>query len=180
MSKRNYLVQPKLYAERKADYATGKSINEKWKPISSEESFEKNPFGFCGNIGNSLAVDIKTKKLIFLDGYSRPNENQASLYEAISAALAMYRTICIVDKPIIESEGASGYKFPWSISLEHVETGEIFMLSEWKGAFSISTKFNSQEDLPESYKNDIEEFLNLLLSDKSPHPYDGCTAGMVA
>lgn len=180
MSKRNYLVQPELFADRKADYETGKSINNKWKPISSEEAFKKNPSGFCGNVGNSLAVDKKTKKIVFLDDFARPSESQVSLYEAISCALAMYRTICMIDNPIVEAAGASGYKVPWSIFLEHVETGEILILSEWKGAFNLSIKFHSLKDLPESYKKDMEEFMNLLLSDKSPHPYDGCTAGMVA
>ena len=180
MGKRDYLVQPKLFAERNADYEAGKSINEKWKPISSENAFKKNPDGFCGNVGTSLAIDKKTKKVLFLGDFVRLGETQISLYEAISCALAMYRTICMIENPIVESQGAAGYKVPWNISLEHVETGEILMISEWKGAFGISTRFHTQEDLPKSYRDDMEEFLNLLLSDKSPHPYDGCTAGMVA
>lgn len=178
---KEYLVQPNQYGDRKADYATGESINNKWKPISSKEAMKKNPEGTCGNIGQCILVDVKSKKIEYADLFSSTaNQRKIRLSESISAALALYRMVCMIDNPIIEGEGAKGYKVPWTIKLIHVETGAILGISEWKGAFNIWTKFTKLEDVPESVKNDIAELLNLLLSDKSPHPYDGCTAGIVA
>lgn len=180
MSK-EYLVQPEQYGERKADYKKGKIINTKWKPISSKESFEKFPSGFCGNVHHQTVVNTKTKKVEFsAEDVPWSDKTRSRLSQTISAALALYRIICMIENPIVETQGAAGYKVPWSVNLIHVETGEILSFSEWKGAFGIWTRFHDQKELPEAYKRDIIEILNLMFSNKSPHPYDGCTAGIVA
>lgn len=179
---KEYLVQPKMYGDRKADYKKGEKINLKWKAISSKDANKATPHGLMGNVGSEIAVDVKTKKVSFSDKpyFDLDREKFAGLYESISAALAMYRVICMINNPIVETEGANGYKVPWSIKLKHEKTGEIFMVSEWKGAFGIWTRFHKSEEMPKDFKNDIIELLNLMLSDRSPHPYDDCTAGIVA
>ena len=176
---KEYLVQPQMYADRKANYDLGQIINKKWKAISGKKTLEINPEGTCANIGTEMQVNINTKKIKFSD-QNQKDTKYVTLYESISAALALYRTICMINRPKVETEGAKGYKFTWRINLLHVETGEVFGISEWKGGFGIWTKFYNKKQLPESFKNDIEEFMNLLLSEESPHPYDGCTAGAVA
>jgi hypothetical protein len=180
MSK-EYLVQPKQYGDRKADYKKGEIINQKWKSLSIKEAFEKNPHGINGNVGMYTSVDIKTKKVSMVDGeYAYNSKTKAGLSETISAALALYRIICMLNNPIVESEGAAGYKVPWAVYLMHVETGKVLCISEWKGAFGIRTPFGSIKELPKTYKRDVIELLNLMFSDRSPHPYDDCTAGIVA
>lgn len=181
MASKEYLVQPEMYGKRKADYKKGESINKKWKPISDKEANKIAPNGTCSNVGHDMFVSRKTKKVGFLKNNTERNKNtQAYFYESISAALALYRTICMIANPIVETEGAEGYKVPWSIKLLHVETNQILGISEWKGAFNVWTVFHNVSDMPENFKNDMVEFLNLMLSDKSPHPYDDCTAGAVA
>ena len=181
MNEKEYLVQPEMYGERKADYKKGESINKKWKPITSEQCLKDNPHGTCGNVGSHIVVNKKTKKVEFLkEYYGNANENKVRLYQAISAALALYRIICMIANPIVETEGANGYKVPWTIHLKHVESGEVFGISEWKGAFGVWTRFHDLSELPDSFKKDIKELLDLMFSDKSPHPYDNCTAGVVA
>ena len=177
---REYLVQPEMYGDRKADYKKGEVINKKWKAISSKDAFEKFPHGFSGNIGMHVATHKETLKVKIDEEYAFKSETHVSLSEVMSSALALYRTICMIRNPIVETEGASGYKVPWNIHLIHEETGEILGISEWKGAFGIWTRFGSIKELPKSYKRDVIELLNLMFSDKSPHPYDGCTAGIVA
>ena len=177
---KEYLVQPQMYGDRKADYETMESINKKWKPITSKEAFEKFPKGFSGNIGMHVATDKKTLKVKIDEEYAYNSKTHVSLSNVISSALALYRIICMIKTPIVETEGADGYKVPWSVHLIHVETGEILGVSEWKGAFGIWTRFYKIDELPESYKNDVIELLDLMFSDKSPHPYDNCTAGIVA
>lgn len=177
---KEYLVQPEQYGERKADYKKGEIINTKWKAISAEEAYDKGKSGFSGNISHAIKVNPKTKKIKLTEKYSNSNENNLDLSETISSALALYRMICMIKNPIVETEGAEGYKVPWSLKLIHVETGEILGFSEWKGAFGIWTRFYETKELPESFKRDLTEILNFMLSDKSPHPYDGCTAGSVA
>jgi hypothetical protein len=180
MARENYLVQPDYVAERKADYKAGERINKKWTPISSKDAFKKRPEGTNGNVSSHIVVVKKTKKIKFNEGFYSEKVGEVSLSSAISSAFALYRTICMINNPIVETEGAVGYKVPWSIKLVHNETGEIFGISEWKGAFGVWTRFTSVKELPESFKKDITEFLNLMFSDKSPHPYDDCTAGGVA
>lgn len=178
--KQQYLVQPDLSAERKANYKKGEIINKKWKAISSKEADKLNPNGTCGNIGHDMRVSVKTRKVSMSDKFSYSTPGKIHLYETISAALAMYRVVCLINNPIVECEGAAGYKMPWQISLKHEETGHILMFGEWKGAFNIWTSFHQVSELPESYKSDVIEILNLLFSDGSPHPYDDVTAGSVA
>ncbi|HWY33557.1 MAG TPA: hypothetical protein VNX68_02855 [Nitrosopumilaceae archaeon] len=176
---RNYLVQPELGGERKADYKKGELINKKWHPVSPQDAHKICPDGTCGNVHGQIQVSKKTKKIKFVEGYSR-SADTVGLYESISAALALYRVICMINNPIVVTEGASGYKVPWNVYLVHIETGEILSFGEWKGAFGIWTRFHDHKQLPEAYKKDVEEILNLMLSDRSPHPYDNCTAGIVA
>lgn len=178
--KKEYLVQPEMYGERKADYKKGEEINKKWKPISSKEAYEKNPNGTCGNIGSHITVNAKTRKVKFNKDFTFDDKENLNLHEVISSAFALYRIICMIENPIVETEGAAGYKTPWKVQLIHVETGNILGIFEWKGAFGIWTKFHNPNELPASYKKDVAELLNLMFSDRSPHPYDNCTAGIVA
>lgn len=181
MSQQQYLIQPDYLAERKADYKKGEKINKKWKPISQEEQYKICPKGVIGNVGSDIMVNPKNGKIVFVNfGERAKHKDKIYLFQVISAALAMYRVVCMINNPIIQAEGANGYKMPWSISLKHEETGNILMFGEWKGGFGIWTSFHKAEDLPASFKKDMVEILNLLFSDKAPHPYDGVTAGSVA
>lgn len=183
MSKKNpnYLVQPDYLGERKANYKAGEQINKKFSMITSKEANEKE--GLNGNVDGSVMVDRKTLKVTLSEGFEARvdhRETHAGLYQTISAALALYRIICMFNKPKIEMQGANGYKCPWFAYFKHKETGINIALGEWKGAFGIWTPFGDSKEIPEGLKKDIIDLLELLISDRAPHPYDNLTAGGVA
>jgi hypothetical protein len=190
----NYLVQPELYGERKANYKTGESLNKVFTPVTGNEAYAElekkvktnSPFGlgFCGNIEHEILYNLKTKKVELKgeDGYSAcydENPTHACGWAVISSALAMYRLICMFSNPIVETDGANGYKVPWTITLKH-KSGVFIQFREWKGGFGFGMVQHSFDELPKSFQKDLFRVLNLIFSDRAPHPYDRVTAGGVA
>jgi len=181
MRKQNYLVQPDYLGERKANYKAGEEINKKFRMISSKEVHANG--GVNGNVGGSVIVNRKTLKVTISDDFMARTDKQkthAGLYQTISSALALYRIICMFKKPKIELQGAEGYKCPWFAYFQHKSTGAYIALGEWKGAFGIWTAFNDAKELQGELREDVISLLNLLISDRAPHPYDELTAGGVA
>jgi hypothetical protein len=82
--------------------------------------------------------------------------------------------------PHVVAEGANGYKVPWAIYLKHKASGHVICMSEWKGTFGFRTAARSPKEMPKKALEDLSALLNLLLSNNSPHPYDGTVAGSVA
>ncbi len=184
MSKQNYLVQPEYMLGRDADYKAQEYLNSVFETIS-----EIPDSGTNGNIGNDIHVNRRTKKATLIKA---PNlfENEVAykkfeikfcrLYRAISSALALYRLICIFPNPkFTELSGSDGYKMPWEIMLRHKETGEYIGFGEWKGSFNVRGTKNANE-YNEKTLTDFVKLVGLILSNKSPHPYDGNVAGSVA
>jgi hypothetical protein len=180
MSNRNYLVQPNYLSERIADYKTGEELQKAFTIIPQKKM---KGIGLNGNIKMGMVVNRKSLKVLVKKVKNaeiyRKDSPYVDFYEAISSALALYRTICIFKNPKIELQGANGYKCPWFIYLQH-QSGEYFGLGEWKGAFGVWSTRSDVEDVPKPALDDLIKLLNLILSDKSPHPYDGCVAGSVA
>jgi hypothetical protein len=187
----NYLFQPK-FLDRNANYDEGNHIIK-----SFEVEFELK-FPTCGNIESYFAYDTNEKKIIMNKKRIYPfPENQISLHKTISSSFALYRLLAIFGPLKLSSDG---YKSVWNIALKHKETENILTLYDYKGAFSIGSEFsegfgdlpfNNDKDsffgnikiiqnIPEPFKNDIIRLLNLICSDESPHPYDGCVAGSIA
>ena len=187
-----YAVQPKCFSDRKADYKEQEHLNEVFETISHEKMYEeiemkakKGMGGTCGNIAweinfarpkNKVLVNITPGEENMLD----KGEDAVRSYQVISSAFMLYRMICMFPNPIVEMQGSEGYKVPWSIALKHKETGEFFIIREWKGGLSFASDSHSFKETPESFTSDVKRLLQLLVSDKSPHPYDGVTAGGVA
>ena len=178
----NYLVQPDYCAERKADYKAGEKMNAKFKMVSRKEVHKNQSDGLNGNVSSYVTVSRETRKVTIHKEYpdTIKKKAQVALYEAISSALALYRIICMFKNPQISLEGADGYKCPWFAYFKHEKTGAYIALGEWKGAFGLWTSFNSPEEFNGELKEDTIALLNLIMSDKSPHPYDRTTAGSVA
>jgi hypothetical protein len=108
-------------------------------------------------------------------------ENKAenlSIDRVISSALLMYRLCCLW--PVnTEAEGWQGYKLVWTVTLRHKATGMFVQMSEWKGAPLV--RFSSGAKVPPGgYEADLLELMDLLCSDKCPHPYGGTVAGSMA
>lgn len=195
--KRGYAVQPSCYGERKADYKEQEYLNNAFETYDHKKMYDeiskiKKGFGgACGNIAHEI-VFSKPKNKIIVDiqpnrGWTPPVEESEEVrnYQVMSSALMMYRIICMFPSPIIELEGADGYKVPWSVCFKHKETGEFFIIREWKGGLSFASDLHSFMDCKnkterEKLAGDVQRLLQLLMSDKSPHPYDGVTAGGVA
>lgn len=184
MGKQNYLVQPQYTLDRNADYETQEYINSVFETVS-----EIPDSGTSGNLGSDIHVNKKKKKAFICekpslfsdkDNYEKFEAENASLYQAISSALALYRLICIFPHPkFVELSGGDGYKMPWEIMLRHKETGEYVGFGEWKGGFNVRGTKNALQ-YKEKTLDDFMKLLNLILSNKAPHPYDRTVAGSVA
>lgn len=180
MSK-GYIVQPRYIQPRKGDDKAGERMRKLFVPATKEEYKNTDT---KGNLHMFSYFNRKTKRVMiakkwpnFMDLKKRGN---AMLSETISAALALYRAICLFPNPNVICEGSEGYKYPWALPLKHVETGEILVLCEWKGAFGFHTRFSSSQEAPKAFLRDTSRLLTLMMSDKCPHPYDQVVAGSVA
>jgi len=191
MDSNNFLVQPLFVVERQANYKAGEKLRKAFTSVTEkDEKIQKmltEQGGYCGNVNSYISVNLKTRKISFdrmvsfLDeGFEKYEKKHCSLYEAISPSLALYRTICLFDNPHIDCEGNAGYKVPWTMLLLHNKTNIIVAQREWKGAFGIGLPQFKASDMPQSLKRDVKLLLETILSDKSPHPYDGLVAGSVA
>jgi hypothetical protein len=174
--RKNYLVQPDYLAERKADYETAEYLRGAFEVVSTN-----NLAGTCGNLASSMMVNKRTKKLETVERKAfEDTPTHSALYEATPSCLFLYRLICIFQSPRIQIDGADGYKSVWEMAIKHRATGEIFGLGEHKAAVSFWSKHYQEKDVPKKAMKDFLKLMNLILSDKSPHPYDGVTAGSVA
>jgi len=186
-----FLVETPVVTDRIADYKRGEYVNEAFVSMTTKEvdEFFKKTGGTNGNLHPHFIVDKTTKKVVIVKDWMRDKRARSvynegsksvSLSSAISSALAMYRLVCMLNKPHVIAEGAMGYKVPWEIYLKHKKTGEVVCFSEWKGAFGFRTKAMDVESAPKEFVNDIKFVLELMFSNNSPHPYDETVAGSCA
>ncbi len=191
MSNKRFLVEAPYLIGRDANYKAGEKLRKAFTSVTEkDEKIQKMleaQGGYCGNVDTDISINLKTRKITFdgrvsfLDeGFEKCEKTNCSLYQAISPSLALYRTICLFDNPHVDCEGNAGYKVPWTMLLLHKKTQNIIAVREWKGAFGIGMSYYRTSDVPDSLKKDLKLFLETILSDKSPHPYDGLVAGSVA
>ena len=95
----------------------------------------------------------------------------------MSPSLWLYRLIAtFFFAPTCEDN----YKMIWEYSLQHKESGQKVMFSEWKGAAGFWMSETNNKKLNADFKKDLVELCNYLCSNKCAHPYDGLVAGEVA
>lgn len=165
-----YIINPNYSAERKGNYELRDAIASKWQPIENVKN------SFCGNICAQAYFDTTDFKFKFGD-YDYKNKNQALVSRTISSHLALYRLICtFFTAPIMEDN----YKTVWQYPLQHKQSSEIVLFSEYKGAFYFAMDKTKIDELPYRIGSDLLELLNYLASEQCAHPYDELTAGSVA
>ncbi len=181
----NYLVNPG-YAEneRIANYTESERLNKIWRPMKKLEV--KRTGGNSGNLSINMVIDrqtltcrLLTKEDDRMDQFKK-NGSFVGMAEAIGSHTLLYRLICMFPNPYMVIYGSRGYKVPYEFFLKHIPTDEFVVFREWKGASGFGSPFYDWNDVPEDYKNDLFALINLLLSNTSPHPYDGLVAGEVA
>jgi len=175
---RSYICSPKYIEERlePKDADAALALAALWEPV--DVSLE----GTNGNIAHDLFMDRKTGTFhpgqMFDPKLSEAaRKKRASLSEAISSALALYRMLCLW-KCAVQSEGPEGYKVVWSVPLKNKLTGEVVAFGEYKGGFQLFSRAHSCADLKCAAQ--LIDLLNLICGPKCPHPYDGTVAGSVA
>jgi hypothetical protein len=169
-----YIIQPNLFCERNANYEKQKYITS----VFTNGNYNDVPHFTCGNIKIHFVYDKNTSKFKIINKSIYPlPDDCVSTSNVISSALVLYRLLAIFGPMTITSDR---YKSVWNVVLYHYSTKKIITLYDYKGAFSFGSEFSNIEDVPESLLNDIIELLNLICSDESPHPYDGCVAGSIA
>lgn len=178
---RNYLVNCDYIQERNANYEKRKVIEELFEP-DPEQNF---PNGANGNVSFELNIDRNTLKSEFkktgdLENLAVRLKKSAQLYEAIPAALLLYRLICTFGPVKLHCEGNEGYKMVWYYALKHKKTNTPIVFDEWKGSSGFHTSFHTFTEMSEELQKDICTLVDYLLSDECGHPYDGLVAGSVA
>lgn len=171
-----YLCQPDYSAERlgKEAYTKAKKITDKWEPIPKAVDT-------CGNV--RPLFNTETKRFGFSGNeFGSTGSKYVGMYRVISSALLFYRLFLLwaFQWNVCDNEGKNRYKCIWWLTIKHKETGDILQFGEWKGAAGIWTVHHSPKELNPTYKKDLLELMNFIVSDKVPHPYDGCVAGSVA
>ncbi len=68
------------------------------------------------------------------------------------------------------------YKCVWEVQLQHKASGKKMTFGEHKGSPMVWTSPLSADFTWE----DVLPLINLLVSPRCPHPYDGCVAGVCA
>lgn len=185
----NYLVNCDYIQERNANYERRKAIEELFEP-DPEQNF---PNGANGNVSYELVIDLETLKSKFLkanglEGLQKSRlviqeigiQQYASLYQAIPAALLLYRLICTFGPVKLQCAGNEGYKMVWYYALKHKKTNTPIVFDEWKGSSGFHTSFYTFTEMSEELQKDICTLVDYLLSDECGHPYDGLVAGSVA
>lgn len=177
----NYAVQPRYLGARAGDDKAGERMRKLFVPATKEEYQNTDQ---CGNLKSTIYFDVARKRVVTLKkwlGFDQMEKRGCVLLsQSMSSAMWLYRGICLFPNPIVLCEGSNGYKYPWALPLKHVETGELLVLCEWKGAFSLHSRFHGVEQAPKNFMRDVRRLLNLMLSNKCPHPYDQVVAGSVA
>jgi len=179
MNSKRYVVDPPICGSRVDNkvYARVKVQTDKWEPQMDMDA--------DGNGNIKPVMDRDTGKFLFKEydfgkgNYAEFQEDYASISEAISSAMLLYRLLCHYKCTVI-SEGPDGYKTVWWVTLKHKATGEMLTFGEWKGAAGVWTKFVHQKEAPKVFIKDMLLLLEELCAQDCPHPYDRCVAGSIA
>lgn len=166
------------FGSGKGNYEKLQEIQAKWGYISTTALSEY----VNGNIAHQIRFNnsnTSNKGFEFVNfEESLDNRRDYSFIEdIISTHLLMYRLICIFFSPPITG---NWYKSVWEYPIYHISTGKQLIFGEHKGASNFWLSEMSHTQLENSFKKDLIELLNFLISDQIPHPYDGCTAGQIA
>lgn len=136
-----------------------------------------------GNIRMNAFFDAKagrTKVGAKMYDFMWESQGKFALSRMMSPALYLYRLVCIFRNPTVLAEGTAGDVTPWAIYLRHKATNEVVCFTEFKGSFSFKTRFIKTKEVPKEFLRDLCRLIDLMLSEKCPHPYSDLVAGSVA
>jgi len=171
----NYVVNPRYNQPRNKDrelhVKTVKMLKAKWRPMARRANVDI--------YGDQRPEWDRTSKKFVLRMETNDLGKYKYMYEVISAALLLYRLIVLFAAKVYSVPSRIQYANIWWVTLKHKETGIILTFGERKAAAGIWTSVH-RDQMPESFKADTLELLNILADPKCPHPYDGCVAGSVA
>ena len=102
--------------------------------------------------------------------------NALQLVWAVSSPMLLYRLRCLF--PSCEVEEAEAYKAVWDVSLRHKRTNCRADFGEHKGATFANADPAIEKD--GAATQDLLDLIEMVCSDRCPHPYDGTVAGCVA
>ena len=94
------------------------------------------------------------------------------MYDVIYSPMLLYRLRCLF--PSCEVEEAEAYKAVWDVSLRHKRTTCGPDFGEHKVAAFVRADRSMEKD--EAATQGLLDLIELLCSDRCPHPYDGLVA----
>ncbi|MEN9612254.1 MAG: hypothetical protein RLZZ628_3068 [Bacteroidota bacterium] len=166
----SYLVSPPVMSPRVTDETLQTHISLKWEYVPQAVRLH-------GNLSLYLQYNLEKKAFEWVEN-PQFRLDTTFVFEVMSAALVVYRLMCLFLEPPRISKDA--YKTLWEYPLKHVATGNTFILLDYKASLSLSTKFSHCSEMPPDFAKDVLELLNFLVSNQVTHPYDGVLAGTVA
>lgn len=171
-----YWYSPKFSLERLTEdiIESNNQIAKKWTVVSYDP--EKH-HGNLNIVQGELFFDTELQLFSF---YQRrpPVDTVISLSSCISSSLALYTVGCLFECDVHLS-GRSGYKSIWEVVLCHKSTSSYIKLGDYKGSFQVFLPYCDAEAMPQDLQKDLLELLQLFVSGKVDHPYDGVVAGTV-
>ena len=157
-------------------------ILKMFEPLTLTEAkrFQKS-HEFIGNLFQYVAYDpaAKTSKVYAKMSPWMETNGIVQLSRVISPSLALYRTFCLFQGAAVV-HNPDNEKSPFGIYLRHITTGLIVQVGEWKGAFRFYAGAASPKECAKPFLRDLPRLMDLLLSDRCPHPYENLVAGLVA
>lgn len=171
-----YWYSPEFSLDRLTEniIESNNQIAKKWTVVSYDP--EKH-HGNLNIVQGELFFDTEVQLFSFYQKRP-PVSTVISLSSCISSSLALYTIGCLFECNI-HLLGRSGYKSIWRVVLEHKSTGSYIELGDYKGSFQVFLPYPDSEFVPLVLQKDLLELLQLFVSGKVNHPYDGVVAGTV-
>ena len=127
-----------------------------------------------------VGYDPVTGKAAWFLGYNAwcmlSSSTYMHMHKVISSPMLLYRLRCLF--PSCEVQQWDGYKGVWRVGLQHKRTQCHAEFGEHKGAIVVRGDTSMEKD--EAATQDMLDLIELLCSDRCPHPYNGTVAGCIA
>ena len=164
----------------KGDPKAAERMRMLFEPISATQSRKAAKEGLSTHVFHHTCYSMATKRTrIVAQGHPWPSKVGAQhLTRVISSSLAMYRTLCLFPKAAVTHHNNNDQ--PFSIYLRHITTGHTIALGDMQGGFRFFTAQTTLKKVPKTFLRDIIRLMDVLVSDRCPHPQSGLVAGLVA
>jgi len=176
-----FLIEALYDKKATSDTKARTRINKLFDPFNATEARKlQREYEFVSNLYQHFAYD-PTKKVAKPYAAICPWTKQKGVLQLSRVAhssLTLYRTLCLFPGAAVLSN--KNEKSPFGIYLRHITTGYEVLIGEHNGVFRFYTTDMLFKECPKPFLRDLTHLVNLLLSERCPHPHEDLVAGFVA